>query len=395
MQAIRLFALLTAATTLGCLIVSAQSAERVGGHETSPFQSESPDVWQMQTSGTTAGLRGIDSVDGTIAWASGTGGTVLRTVDGGAHWTRCATPDADKDGATLDFRGVQGFNAEAAIVMSSGIGEKSRLYLTLDGCKSWRLLFKNPDAEGFWDAVRVDSYDNAWAVLGDPVDGRFIVYKSTDHGQTWKSFVKPDRMPRSYSKGEAVFAASDGSMYLNDREYSLVFVTGGTGRSEVVFTHQFDFFDTGLILYFRNQSLPIAHGSQSAGAFSFAYRDCLTKIVNMKQTYCPAVVVGGDYQKPEKRDGTAAYAQFSASLGESKGWHASTTPPHGYRSTVQWSESLKLWITAGTNGSDISRDDGRTWQPLDNGNWNALSLPFVVGPTGRIARLQTGYFGPH
>jgi hypothetical protein len=69
-------------------------------------------------------------------------------------------------------------------------------------------------------------------------------------------------------------------------------------------------------------------------------------------------------------------------------WTASTTPPHGYRSTVQWSEALKLWITAGTNGSDISRDDGRTWQPLDDGNWNALSLPFIVGPKGRIARLS-------
>ena len=42
-------------------------------------------AWQMQESGTTASLRGIDSVDGKIAWASGSGGTVLRTIDGGAH----------------------------------------------------------------------------------------------------------------------------------------------------------------------------------------------------------------------------------------------------------------------------------------------------------------------
>jgi len=67
---------------------------------------------------------------------------------------------------------------------------------------------------------------------------------------------------------------------------------------------------------------------------------------------------------------------------------ASITPPHGYRSAVQWSEALKAWITVGTNGSDISRDDGKTWQPLDNGIWNALSLPFVVGPNGRIARIN-------
>ena len=43
-----------------------------------------------------------------------------------------------------------------------------------------------------------------------------------------------------------------------------------------------------------------------------------------------------------------------------------------------------------TNGSDISRDDGKTWRALDDGNWNALSLPFVVGPKGRIGRLNAG-----
>jgi hypothetical protein len=93
--------------------------------------------------------------------------------------------------------------------------------------------------------------------------------------------------------------------------------------------------------------------------------------------------VGGEYTKPNETTGTAAW-----SFDGGKSWTASSAPPHGYRSTVQWSESLKVWITAGTNGSDISRDDGKTWKPLDDGNWNALSLPFVVGPKGRIARLN-------
>jgi photosystem II stability/assembly factor-like uncharacterized protein len=93
-------------------------------------QTGSP--WQMQNSGTTAGLRGIHSVDGTVAWASGTGGTVLRTTDGGAHWEPCTVPDAATDGATLDFRGVHAWDAQTAIVMASGPGEKSRLYKTKD-----------------------------------------------------------------------------------------------------------------------------------------------------------------------------------------------------------------------------------------------------------------------
>lgn len=98
--------------------------------------------------------------------------------------------------------------------------------------------------------------------------------------------------------------------------------------------------------------------------------------------YVNGVAVGGDYLKPNESAGTAAW---SADSGWT--WAASNQPPHGYRSAVQWSEALRLWITVGTNGSDISHDDGKTWQPLDDGEWNALSLPFVVGPKGRIARL--------
>ena len=95
------------------------------------------------------------------------------------------------------------------------------------------------------------------------------------------------------------------------------------------------------------------------------------------------LAVGGDFTKPNESVGTAAWSDF-----EGQHWTASSTPPHGFRSAVQWSETLKAWITVGTNGSDLSRDDGKTWQPLDDGNWNALSLPFVVGPNGRIARIN-------
>ncbi|MBV8630138.1 MAG: glycosyl hydrolase, partial [Silvibacterium sp.] len=70
-----------------------------------------------------------------------------------------------------------------------------------------------------------------------------------------------------------------------------------------------------------------------------------------------------------------------------KTWIAATKPPHGYRSAVAWDADARAWIAVGTNGSDVSYDDGKTWSPLDNGNWNALSLPWVVGPDGRIAKL--------
>jgi hypothetical protein len=95
------------------------------------------------------------------------------------------------------------------------------------------------------------------------------------------------------------------------------------------------------------------------------------------------VTVGGDSSQPNSSTGAAAWSNDSGAH-----WNASSKPPHGFRSSVQWSDALQLWITAGANGSDLSRTDGKTWKPLDNGNWNALSLPFVVGPNGRIARLN-------
>jgi hypothetical protein len=130
----------------------------------------------------------------------------------------------------------------------------------------------------------------------------------------------------------------------------------------------------------KRYSVPLGRISASSGVFSIAGRG---RFPGMPIEYLTLIAVGGDYAKPSESVGTAAY-----SIDAARHWTASTIPPHGYRSAVQWFESLKFWITVGTNGSDISRDDGKTWQPLDNGNWNALSLPFVVGPDGRIAKLN-------
>lgn len=367
------------------------------GGEVATAQLAKPDstpvVWQMQDSGTTAGLRGIDSVDGSVAWASGTGGTVLRTVDGGQRWTRCATPDADKDGATLDFRGVQAWDAQTAIVMASGPGDKSRLYKTEDGCRTWKLVAKNEDKDGFWDCLQflyASGRDKGRIghLIGDPVNDKFPEFWTYDYGKTWARDSRSHPEAASAKNGESIFAASNSAMVLI--RGGTLFVTGGsTSRSRTLELHVRH--DPYVFFRFVGGDIPMKHGP-SAGAFSVAARlgpdsvaveDRLNYIERATRTGDVLVAVGGDYTKPNDPSGTAAWSSDGGLH-----WTASTTPPHGYRSAVQWSESMKAWFTVGTNGSDISRDDGRTWQPLDNGNWNALSLPFVVGPHGRIARLN-------
>jgi photosystem II stability/assembly factor-like uncharacterized protein len=330
-----------------------------------------PQVWQMQDSGTTAGLRGIDSVDGTVAWASGTGGTVLKTTDGGMHWLKCAVPDGATDGVTLDFRGVQAWDADTAIVMASGPGEKSRLYKTMDGCRTWKLVFRNPDKDGFWDAIQFDGKQNGM-ILGDPVGGFFATLITLDGGTHWRR-QQPHGL-EIHNSQEAIFAASNSSLIMFTFLAHRYLVIGGPSGAYFIQCHGELFIggkpenvDCG-----RNpERLPLTYGTESSGAFAIGM--------------APNVLIaaGGDYTKPNESAGTAAW---SSDVGEH--WTASAKPPNGYRSAVQWSESLKLWITAGAIGSDVSRNDGKTWQPLDNGNWNALSLPFVVGPNGRIARLN-------
>ena len=324
--------------------------------------------WQMQQSNSSANLRGIHSVNGTVAWASGTEGTVVRTEDGGEHWTSCAVPaGAEK----LDFRGVWAWDASTAIVMSSGAGDQSRLYKTVDGCRHWTQDLRNNEKDGFWDAVVFQAGEfgtagKAGVLLGDPLHSVFDTrLMLTGHG--WAD----DNAPCVAREGEAAFAGSNSSVFVfGPRRY--IMVTGGKPGGRALLSPLLAGNDSAKGCL--EVPLPLASGADSTGAFSVSFRD-----------RDHGVVVGGDYKKPNEPSGTAAWTSDGGLH-----WTAASNPPHGYRSAVAWDTEARVWIAAGTNGSDISRDDGRTWESLDNGKWNALSLPYVVGPDGRIGKLNRG-----
>jgi hypothetical protein len=328
--------------------------------------------WQIQTSNATADLRGIHSLGGGVAWASGTNGTVLRTEDGGYVWQTCAIPpDAEK----LDFRGIQAFDANTAIVMSSGKGDLSRLYKTTDGCHTWKLIFTNPDVDGFWDALLLNRFDVDGYLLGDPVKGQFVIWETSDKGTSWHRMQANGLQA---VKDQGAFAASNSSMMVDER-FAIAFVTGGPSGARVLIS------EAGRESTFSVREVPLQRGSTGSGGFSIFDRD-----------WCCAVVTGGDYTKPNERTGTAAYT-----LDGAKNWLPAQTPPHGYRSSVAYDEKTKTWITVGPNGTDISADDGKNWRavhpnatlheaPDADRNWNAISLPYVVGPKGRIGKLDEG-----
>ena len=350
--------------------------------------------WDLEDSHTTASLRGIHNVGGGVAWASGTNGTVLRTEDGGYLWQGCAIPPGAEK---LDFRGIQAFDENTAIVMSSGKGDLSRLYKTTDGCQTWKLLFTNPDKEGFWDAI-VFTDRQKGSLLGDPVPitggpepNAFAFFQTSDGGETWESLHRDRRARHFYpaQSDDAIFAASNSALLAMPFTYTNpMFVTGGPHPKVIadnpLFLSIFGGKPSPDLIVDQSHPLPLAAG-KSAGGFSIAAG-------NGKY-----VIVGGDYTKPNETRGTAVFEGAVLSFFEPY------TSPNGHRSAVAYDPKTKTFITVGPNGTDISTDDGKNWtalkpkpnEPADaDKNWNALSLPFVVGPNGRIGKLRDDALKP-
>ena len=330
----------------------------------------------LQDSHTTASLRGIDTAGPEIAWASGSGGTVLRTTDGGTNWQRCATPQGAEK---LDFRGIQALDAQTAVVMSSGKGELSRIYKTTDACQTWKLVFSNPDPEGFFDAIRRVTAHQFY-VLGDPVRNTFAVFYSANTGDTWAIADDPGLQA---DKGDGAFAASNSSLIAVGA--TLFFGTGGTNLPHVYRTSETCAKDatTACPVQWVKTDVPLASHNAAAGVFSLAGR---LDANGSGRVSTVLVAVGGTYDKPTETTGAAA-----SSHDGGKTWTPAATPPAGYRSSVVFDRETRAWIAAGTTGADVSKDDGATWTTLPTGDqtgWNAIALPYLVGSKGKIGKLQ-------
>ncbi len=335
----------------------------------------------LQQSNTTAGLRGIADVDGHVAWAGGSGGTVLRTLNGGSTWQTCPVPpNAEK----LDFRGIQAFDEKSAIVMSSGKGEQSRVYKTTDGCATWQLVLKNPaEPDGFFDAMLFSKREEGW-LLGDPVGGSFYLLHTENAGASWERSTAPSLASPPGAGG--AFAASNQSLTLSQRGP----LFGGGGG----YIYRGTWPACSLSIGYNEPEQCLARMEFRRSQLDGLAANTASGVFAVYEAHGAIVAVGGDYTAPTTAEHIAAY-----SLNDGTLWQPSITQPHGYRSTVAYDINTRTWITTGPNGTDISTDNGAHWQPLlpdptkgdtadADKNWNALSLPFVVGPKGRIGILR-------
>ena len=105
------------------------------------------------------------------------------------------------------------------------------------------------------------------------------------------------------------------------------------------------------------------------------------------------MVVGGDYKKEGEAVDNAAWSDDGG-----VSWKRATGLC-GFRSVVSRiapARRTPFWIAFGPSGGDVSRDDGRSWTPIEAPGCHAFSFSrdgtagYCVGEEGRIARLDLG-----
>lgn len=319
-------------------------------------------TWQLQKSNVTARLRGVSAVSEHVAWASGSGNTILRTVDGGATWTRLANPTTDR----LDFRDIDAVSDRVAYVLSIGNGTASRIYKTEDAGATWSMRFANADPDAFFDAMAFWDANHGIAV-SDSVRGAFVIITTDNGGKSWTR-VPASSLPAALDN-EGAFAASGTNVTVFGASNAW-FATGAAARSRVLRSS-----DRGRS--WQIAETPLASGA-SSGAYSIAFRDA-----------SHGVVVGGDYaRESEAVDNAAVTSDGGRTWTLVKGLG-------GFRSVVAFVPGRRSsFIAIGPQGSDISTDDGRTWSALEGPGFDTFS--FVKGKTigwgsgarGSIGRLD-------
>nr|WP_121271491.1 YCF48-related protein [Pedobacter schmidteae] len=312
------------------------------------------------TTGTNTSIRGMCVVSDQVAWVSGSNGYVGKTTDGGKTWQWLQPAGFNK----LDFRDIEAFDADKAIVVNAGA--PAYVLLTVDGGKTWTERYKNTDSAIFLDGMDFWDAKNG-IIFGDPIFHKMQLLQTKDGGQNWNDIsanVKFEITP-----GEAGFAAS-GTTIKAMPGGSTWIATGGA-KAHIYFSNNY-------ARTWKRFACPIVQGESSTGTFSMAFN-----------TQKEGVVVGGNYLKDKENLNNVLLTKDGG-----RSWHKPIQPVGGYRSGVAYISSSFL-IATGSSGTDVSRDGGLNWGTISDLNFNVVQkakkgkLVLLAGNKGNIYQLIT------
>lgn len=315
--------------------------------------------WQTLPVSTTAHFRAVSAANKNVVWIGGTGGTFLRTTNGGNSWQVGTVPGAER----CDFRDVQAIDAQTAVLMSAGPAEQgqARIYRTTNGGQTWAMTYETKRSGIFFDGMAFSDARRGM-VFSDPVDGRYFLLRTLDGGLSWQA-IPANQSPVVHS-GEAAFAASGSGLIVQDK--TVWIGSGGLGGGRV-----FRSTDNGATWVVTETGIP---ADSSSGVFGLHF-------ANAQE----GVAIGGDYRNVTKPGPNAAFTRDGG-----KTWSlANATAAPGLKEAA-WQLPDGRWLLVGPSGTSVLSRDGKTAQELDKEPLHALvcvgNTCWAVGAKGRVGR---------
>lgn len=318
---------------------------------------------EILNTGVKTSIRGLSVVNNNVIWVSGSDGMVGKSSNAGKNWKWMTVKGFEKN----DFRDIEAFDANTAIIMAIPDPDNihpANILKTTDGGETWKVVYENKTKGMFLDAMEFRDPKNGM-VIGDPVDGRFFMAKTTDAGNTWQELAVEERFVAD--SGEAFFASSGTNIRLLYNG-SVVIASGGKNSRL--------FYDKKIF------DLPMTKGKETAGTNSVAVFDNYKKSPANK-----IIIVGGDFTVDSMIDRNC----FVSNNG-GKTWERPKTPPPGYRSCVEFLNKETI-VTCGLNGVDYSFDGGRNFYSISNEGFHVCryarigNTVYLAGSNGKIGKL--------
>lgn len=209
---------------------------------------ESFSQWVELNSGVSVKLNSLSSIKDLTTWACGNNGTVIKSSNMGDTWS-----NGNQSGITSGITLNHIYCINQNIVFSSGTdGSSAFLYRTVNAGDSWEVMKQQPG--GKLNALHfIDN--NTGILIGDPVGGRWSIWKTVNGGTNWDStgcYLPQNGNEKGFANslwasGNNIWFGTDNFRIYNTNNYASSWHVQPTGTEKNSVSLWFDFdFNIGL-----------------------------------------------------------------------------------------------------------------------------------------------------
>jgi hypothetical protein len=204
--------------------------------------------WVELNSGVSSKLNSLSSIKELTTWACGNNGTVIKSSNMGDNWS-----NGNQSGITSNITLNHIYCINENIVLTAGNdGSVTYLYRTINSGASWETV--KQQLNGKFNALHFIDNDTG-ILIGDPVGGRWSVWKTVNGGINWDStgcYLPQNGSEKGFANslwaaGNNIWFGTDNFRIYNSNNYALSWQVQSTGTEKNSATLWFDFdFNIGL-----------------------------------------------------------------------------------------------------------------------------------------------------